>query len=376
MTDPRRSVVLVAHGAEWGGTERHVADLAAGLRAEGTEVHVVLSADGPVARRFRDREIATAIVSRTANLPSYLLRMTGALRRLRPRLVHLHSGRWPALAARSAGVPCVLETRHGLERDSPGDRRKPSLLEEFRGDVSSRWIDGTIAVCRSDAREIRLAGGRAKVYCVPNGVVPPPADPRPQPARGAEGAEAGALRLGFLGRLTRQKGLEFLFKALAREGRPWRLEIAGTGEGEAPLRGLAARLGLTDRVDFLGFVDEPGRVFASWDLVVIPSLWEGLPYAALEALAAGRPLLATRVGGMGELIREGEWGWLAAPGDATSLRDAFSRVPWDPLRLARMGQRGRRHLAEYYTADRMLKRVLSVYEDACRPLSRNHRGIG
>jgi glycosyltransferase involved in cell wall biosynthesis len=352
-------VLLVANGAQWGGTERHVFDLSRGLLKRDVPVRVVLGWERFAAERFGETRIPVDIVPRERNPVSFLMRMTRYLRERAPQLVHLHGGSLPSLAASRAGIPIVLETRHGLGR--PESQRRRGGLLALREQAAARCLNGTIAVCRRDRETFSRIGGQS-VYCVPNGIRLD--DYAAQPFSATDGGDNGdgtEIRMGFVGRLTSQKGLSFLLRALAAEKRPFRLDVAGSGPLEGQLRREARSLALSERVCFHGVVEEVVQYIRGWDLLVLPSIWEGCPYSVLESLACGRPVLGTRVGGMEELISDGRSGWLADPEDVASLSHALSRIPWDRGELCRMGKVGRAHVEEEHTLDRMVDRILKVY---------------
>ncbi|MBU1699992.1 MAG: glycosyltransferase family 4 protein [Candidatus Eisenbacteria bacterium] len=361
--------IQIAHGADWGGTERHLLDLSTNLLQRGYPVKIILSHEGVTAVRVREQKIPLEIIRRSRIPLDYLFRLRETLRRLPPSLVHVHSGRLPALAARAAGVSAVVETRHGL-----GSRRAgadpPDSREGIREIVGGSWIDAIITVCRTDRDYLAAFRGEKanRVFHIPNGVA---RDEFPlkrclsKPVC-SPGNERAPLCIGYLGRLSEEKGLLHLLQALSEHSRPFHLEIAGTGPLEKELRAVTQSLDLTSRVRFIGFLDSIGRYISGWDLVALPSIWEGLPYAALEALGWGRPLLATRVGGLPDLIREGEWGWLAAPGDASSLGRALARIPWDRNHLRKMGEKGRQYLSLHFSLDQMVDRILDIYKEVMR----------
>ncbi|MBD3334205.1 MAG: glycosyltransferase [Candidatus Eisenbacteria bacterium] len=358
----RRTLALMANGASWGGTERHVLDLASGFAVRGLPVTVVLGYEGAAADRFRNAGLSVAVVPRRAGAVSFLRRLVRYLRATRPRLAHLHGGRMPSVACRAADVPVVVETRHGIGYPVASPFRIPAS-ERLRELLTGRFVDATITVCRRDAAFYeRVRGADRLIRAVPNGIrVPESQGPEDSGALPEPGDSS--IRLGFVGRLAAQKGLPGFLRALAQVRTDFQLELAGEGPDEPELRRLARKLDLADRVRFAGFVSEMKSSMLRWDVVVLPSVWEGLPYAALEALALGRPVLATAVGGLPELIREGEWGWLAEPGSIPAMTAALRRIPKDREQLREMGRRGRRHVIRNHDLDEMVTGVLGVYDE-------------
>jgi glycosyltransferase involved in cell wall biosynthesis len=313
-------VALVLDGAGWAGTERHVAGLLGGLARGGWTVHLITSETGPLLDRATGLE-QTHVIPRTGSV-AYVRALSDLLRRLRPDVLHSHSGRLACLAARLAGVPAVIETRHGLpERLRPLYRRWP-LVRRWEGQ-KCRLAHRTLTVCRADADWLEREAGLppSRIRTVMNGLdlleesgaVRAEQEARRR-IRREWGLPGDARVLGLVGRLASQKAPGRALELLAglRECGPsepaagpgpetWCV-ICGDGPLGPPMLESARKLGLVDRVRLLGPQPRAALLMPALDLVVIPSLWEGLPYVLLEAMAGGRPVLATPVGGVPELL--------------------------------------------------------------------------
>lgn len=170
----------------------------------------------------------------------------------------------------------------------------------------------------------------------------------------------------FAGRLVPQKGADILIEAaslLARAAaQPLHLILAGEGPLRAQLEHRAAALPAPVRVTFLGNRGDIPNLLMLADLVVLPSLWEGLPMFLLEAMAAGKAVLATGVGGVPEAIEHAVSGWLAPAGDPTALADAMTYLLADKNLRENLGENARRVFAERYTPERSIEKLLHVYE--------------
>ena len=166
--------------------------------------------------------------------------------------------------------------------------------------------------------------------------------------------------------LEERKGHRYLLEAagkLKRQGLSVTIRIAGDGLLRHSLQRDAVRLGLQDDVQFCGFVTDTAAFLADVDVFVMPSLFEGLGVAALEAMAAGRPVIATRVGGLAESIIDGVTGILVAPRDAEALAGAIAKLAAQPELAAEMGQHGRARVLEHFTlAKTALKNEAFYYE--------------
>ena len=319
-----------------GGIERHIGILACALRERGFAVDVVRYAeygDQPWLRQLAAEGIS---VRSLAGTPSALL---AALRKERPALLHTHgykAGILGRISARLLGVPCV-STFHAGERGL-------FPLWVYQGvDNWTSFLAQRIAVTPSIAQGLPFGA-----TVIANFVAAGPARHDPPPRR-----------VAFVGRLSPEKGPD-LFCALARLG-PSTLLYDCYGEGPM-LPTLAAQYG--DVVQFHGFTPSE-RIWPQVGLLVMPSRAEGLPLAALEALAAGVPVAASRVGGLPDLIRADETGWLFDVEDTPAAADAvaaWSRL--EPSQLLEMGWRCRSDVVDRYGIARQLPKVLGVYADA------------
>jgi glycosyltransferase involved in cell wall biosynthesis len=180
------------------------------------------------------------------------------------------------------------------------------------------------------------------------------------------GARHGDLVILSMARLAPDKGLEYLIEAatvLPATGRPIRIVIAGDGPERDRLEQLAGRLGVTDRVVFLGFRQDVGALLAATDLVVLPSLREGLSIALLEAMAAGKPIIATSIGSQREVASRADMARLVRPADALALSQAIVSLAGDEALMASLGANARALYQSRYTENRMLQSYKRLYFD-------------
>jgi glycosyltransferase involved in cell wall biosynthesis len=298
---------------------RFVADVVGGLRALGVDATVLAPGD------YRDYGLAYgaglvhSVRRRPWRAPALVVSMVRAVRRAArdADLVHAHWLAGGAIAA-LAGVPFAV-TLHGSGTagrfsDLELARRRPRLVRAVL-----RRARTVICVSEALAEAARACGAR-DVRVIRNGVAIPE-----RVRREAEPAE-----VLFAGRLSPEKGIDELVAAT----RGMNLVVAGDG----PLRGLVP--------DALGFVphEELGRLYARAAVVVLPSHREGLPLTVLEAMAHGRPVVATAVGGIPELVEDGVTGLLVEPGDVAGLRGALERLLADPVLRRRLGREARRRV--------------------------------
>jgi glycosyltransferase involved in cell wall biosynthesis len=212
-------------------------------------------------------------------------------------------------------------------------------------------------------RAIAWGADPGRVDVVPNTAPEPPAESR---ARLRERLRLDGLVLAFAGRLTAQKGLDVLLRAVAAVD-DVRLVVAGEGEERGAVERLVRELRLDGRVDLLGARprEQALELLAAADAAVLASGWENLPHAVVEALAVGTPVIATRVGGVPEVVVEGENGLLVPPGDPDALAAAIRRFRDDRLLRDALTARAAPSV-ERYSAEAVLGQLERVLEDAAR----------
>jgi glycosyltransferase involved in cell wall biosynthesis len=175
----------------------------------------------------------------------------------------------------------------------------------------------------------------------------------------------GQLLVGWVGRLTAIKQPLDAVRTLARlrsEGVDAVLAVAGDGEERGATEALARELGVLTDVRFLGYVKDLAGLYAAVDALLLTSLNEGTPVAAIEALAAERPVVATRVGGVPAVVGDGEDGFLAASGDVDGLAHGLAELARDPGLRERLGRHGAERMRERYSAGRMVDEIDALYE--------------
>lgn len=179
--------------------------------------------------------------------------------------------------------------------------------------------------------------------------------------------QTGILHLVYLGRIIENKGIFEIVEALAvltEQGRKMRLSIAGNGPNEERLRIKVSALGLDEQVDFMGsvFDAEKNRLWCAGHVFVFPTYHEGLPYALLEAMAAGAVPITTRVGAIPDVMQDGIHGLFVEPKNIADLVSAIARLDDDRVSLARMAKAGQQRILEYYTVARLANDFTRIYE--------------
>jgi glycosyltransferase involved in cell wall biosynthesis len=305
--------------------------------------------------------------------PGALARGLSLLRELEPRVAHfvLSGPRRCAelvLAAALLRVPRRIATFQ-LVTPVPHFGWLAGALRMLNRRAQFRTLHRGVAVSRGNARLLVEQYGfpASRLALIPNAVdiarfAPRPPDPA---TRAAWGVPAGAPLIGVVGRLGPQKGHRVLLQALPRVWERYpstHVALIGAGELDAELRALAAQVDNRGRVHFAGRQDDVPAALAALDLFVLPSLYEGLPFAVLEAMAAGRALVATAVDGTAEVIDPERSGVLVPPGLPGPLADAIIRLLGDPALRERLGQAARAEVAARFDQRQMLERTYALYE--------------
>ena len=299
------------------------------------------------------------------HLPSHLGRLARLLRSEGVSVVHAHmhdAALWGRVAGRLAGVPVMITTEHGKELWK--GKLRVALDHHL-----SRWTARHSGVSR-DGMELRRQRERlpqGKMTLIPNGVRIPPAafdSAGRERLRNEFGLPMNAPVLGTVGRIVAAKGYEYLLEALVivRRAYPDARWIAiGDGDQRADLSDRACVAGLSDAVVWAGRRSDIDDLLCAMDVWVMSSVREGLPVALLEAMAVGRPIVATDVGGIPEAVRDGREGLIVPAGDPGALARAIGRLLGDPAEGQRLGRAARARAESDYSIATVAGRIERVY---------------
>ena len=359
--------LLLCQNLNVGGAEEVLLGESTSLGSQGIEAGVVaLTRRGPVADEIAGAGTPVHHVPGNPGPrdPAAFLRLVRLLRRERPDVVHTYlivAGLYGRLAAFAAGVPVVLAAEQNVYARKP---RRHALMERALTARTYRIV----ACCRTVGEYYRRQTGvpAGKIDVIYNAVRfgRLPSDEDRAPARARLGLPDEALVIGTLGRLTEQKGQRTLLQAGARlAARRPRLVVFLAGQG--PLRpALAAEaewLGISEHVRFLGVRRDRDTLFAAMDLFVLPSRWEGLSLALVEAMGAARPVVATRVGGNPEVVTDGETGLLVPPDDPAALADALDGLLADTDRRQGLGRRAADDARHRFAIEEHVSQLARLY---------------
>jgi glycosyltransferase involved in cell wall biosynthesis len=384
VRDPVRVVRVIAR-LNMGGPALHVAYLTAGLRERGYETTLVAGslARGEDSMEHVTRELGIEVES----LPALhreiapwrdavaVVRLAGLIRRLRPQIVHTHTakagavGRLAAVLAGDARPPIVVHTFHGHVLRGYFDPVRSfgfRLLERQLAGLSTALVAVSPEV-RDEL--VRLGVAPADKFSVVRvGIeledrVAGEANGRVQTRR-LMGIPPERFTVGWIGRMTAVKRTDdvlLAFRALRERGVEATLCMVGDGPDRGEVERRAHDLGIMRDTLFLGYQEDVAPFYAAFDAMVLASGNEGTPVSAIEALAAGRPVVATRVGGVPDVVRDGEDGFLVETGAVDDIAEALGRLAADPSLRRRLGEAGRARVLPRYSVDRLIDDVDRLY---------------
>ncbi|MEI8233445.1 MAG: glycosyltransferase family 4 protein [Verrucomicrobiota bacterium] len=365
-------VALFTDADVFAGTERHLADLAWGLKQCGVDVCVACPPHSPVARLSASNGIRTLAIEKSGSADwRGVATMARRLRSGELDLVHAHNGRTALLAAIAKTMASrgrLVFTQHFL---APAHLARTGL----RGGVSrlahrrvARACDRILAISEAvrDAMVEQDGGVAEKIVVVPNGIREPDASSLLPAAsvRARLGIGADRFLLVCVARLEPEKDLGSLIAAMeivaARLPGAF-CTIAGEGSQNALLQAEIARRGLSKSVALLGFQEDTASLVHAADLFVLPSPAEPFGLAILEAMALGKPVVATRAGGPLEIVQDAVTGLLCTPRAPAALAEDILRLAGDPCLAAHMGACGKNRFLEAFTVERMVRSTLAAY---------------
>ena len=367
-----RVVEVLATGTN-GGAQEHVFGLLTRIDASRYDVHVVSLSQGSSVRKLERHGIAVTVIDEPDDAIA-----TGALAALlgdlRPEIVHNHMYRAELVGTRAAIAlgevgrvrPYVVSTVHSSRVRAEEDRQQLRIL--------TPRMDRLIAVSRSIVEKLRHEGrDTAPISLIHNGVDLERYDHQGPccTLREEYGLPAEGPIVGVVARLEPEKGHPTLLEAwtsVAAAVPDATLMIVGEGSRRAALEAMAAELGVADRVVFTGRRDDVPAVTAALDVAVLPSYREALGLTVLEAMALSRPVVASEVGGIPEMIEDGRTGLLVPPRDPDALAAAIIRLLRDHPLADTLGRNGHDMVHERFCIELMVRAVEAIYDDGARTL--------
>ena len=357
MLKDKIKIIHIITSLNIGGAEKLLLDLTQNIGREKYEVKVATVIKGGVlVSEFEKAGIEVKIFKKKGKLGMGVIwKIFRYLRREKPQIVHTHlfgGDTWGRIAAILARVPIIISTEHNTNIDEGISKR---IVKKFLSFFTAKIIAVSEAVKKYSIQKDHISGKEMEVIL--NGV-------QMNKFLSISQKEFGDPPIiGIVGRLEEQKGHKYLFEALnLLKVIPWTLWIIGEGSKKAELERLAKNLDLRERVMFLGARDNISEILDKIDIFVLPSLWEGLGIAVIEAAAAGKPIVASRVGGIPEIIENERTGVLVESKNVKSLADGLERVLLGEGEALLMGRSARDYVKEKFDIKRMVKEYEKLYE--------------
>jgi len=349
--------------SNFGGAQRYVFDLAKTAKTAGHEVAVMCGGDGTLVKKLEAEHIRVIRIpgfGRDIDLVGDASRLWFIVKTIwqeKPDVFHINSSKMGGagvFVGRLLGIKRIIFTGHGWAFKEERSMWQKVLIKFFS------WLivigaHKTICVSEQTKRDIaHWPFISYKLVVIHNGLEPFDLMPR----------QVGGFTIGTIAELHKIKGLDVLFHAWAEfiKKRPQaKLSILGDGEERENLGALARKLEITDSVSFKGYVENARAHLLEFDIFVLPSRSENLPYAILEAGFAGLPVIATRVGGIPEVITTGESGILVEPGNAHEILSSLLLLADDSMLRSRLGNNIKQKVMKDFSIQKMATKTLNSY---------------
>ena len=352
MDNPKPLAVLEAiTPSRIGGAEVYVAQICEKLAHLGAHVDLFCPSGRPFVD-YADRRGIGSVNWKTHGKfdPITVLRLARLIKKNRIDVIHTHlstASLLGAFAAKLAGVPSVAHV-HGM--NSATCFKHSGLViavsEAVKKHLCAQGLDGS------------------KIRVLHNGIDLTRFQPISKTeARSCLSYDSDAQIFGVFGRLSPEKGQKFAIEAMSIVIKDYpnaRLILAGDGKDRADLESFAQTLGIAENVHFEGFIADPSRMMSACDAVIVPSIKEGFGLAAVEAMALGRPVVATDAGGLPEIIVNGETGFIVPTRDPQAIADLIKHLLEDKALAESMGKRGRERAEDCFDLDKQMKLLLSI----------------
>ncbi len=351
-------VLIVDLSKNFGGADVRVEQIARGLSAK-FDISIAVIEGSQTHHRLKALGVRLWLLPRSRKDPRLVLDLIHLMNRVQPHVVDAHNPQsllWGLLAARAANVPIRVATFHSIFEVSEKRRFGRQLYNGLN------WLSdktSTHIVSVSDSVTDFLVGrgiSKRRIETIPNGVTV-------SDGRSATGEER--FQIVAVGRLVPVKGIDTLLRALAELGNdvpPFECQIVGDGSEKEALKALSTELKLGKQVQFVGYRTDPRTFIEKSHVLVMPSYTEGLPFSALEAAAAGVPIIASRVGGLEAYFGPEGAALLVPPGDPLALAGAIRECMLNTEVRAEIAARGRAMVERRFSLEAMLSATARIYE--------------
>lgn len=372
----KTKICYVVTKGVWGGAQKYVYTLATTLPKDKFDVLVIMGEGGILKNKLHEKGIRTFELSdlkRDLSLKNEFWSSSELLKivwREAPQVLHLNSPKASGFGA-VAGILCrtpkVIQTIHGWSFNEDRNFISKSLIYFFSW-ITTLMCDKTIVIAEKEKKQA-LAMAKvttSKITLIKNGLEDIKFINRTIVReallhRAHLGKQSKKLWLGTICELHRNKGLEYAIKALAKMKEPFIYFIVGEGEERNNLQNLIQEYGLQNKVFLLGAIEDAKIYLKAFDVFILSSVKEGLPYTILEAGLAGLPVVASHTGGIPEIIDDGENGILTRVGDSNQITKALEYFISHPEKQKEFGLKLQQKVKEGFSVDEMLKKTIKLY---------------
>ena len=366
-----QKIVHIAKVTGVHGMEKHLLTLLPWLNKQPHEIVFLILIDPqhPVADYFeslKQEGIATHPVAIHHDLdPFCFLAVVKYLKQIKPVLVHthlMHGDLYGIAAARCAGINAIISSKHN---DDAFRLRQPLKIINY---VLNRNTSKIITISNWIARFTQNAEGAAReiIRTIYYGIEPAQTSSDRNALRASLNMGSEDIVVGIVARLVEQKGHRYLIDGFAKavmENQKLRLLIVGSGELEGELKKRIKRENLQEKVIFSGYRSDTVDLLNAIDIFAHPSLWEGFGLSVLEAMNMGKPVVATNVSALPELVEDTVTGLLVPPRDTAALADALLKLAANPSLRQQMGASGQQRCRSFFSVDRMVQETRSLYAE-------------
>jgi len=361
-------ILCTLNQARVAGTEKHLLIILKNLNRDLFEPAVLCFSDGPLIELLREQGIKAWALQRERFLDYSTAKKTYRLiKENKFDLLHSHCGQFACIIAKLAGVPYLIETRHGLYLNFD-QLDKVNFLRSLINKNKAKFVDMTITVNKIDKKILseKFGAPENKIREVANGLDLEEIKSLKIAAQIKNELQIapGCNIVGTVARFTEQKGLKYFVEAakLIKEQIPnCKFIIVGDGELKNSLIKFAQNIGIYQEIIFTGYRVDAVSILSIFDIFVLPSLWEGMPYTILEAMALKKPVVATNVFGNSEIVLNGKTGNLVSPRDSFAISKAVIALLKNKEKAKKMGENGFHRIKTDFSGKKMTEKIEHIY---------------
>ena len=373
----KKKIVHIAKVTGIHGMENHLLTLLPRLNSPAYEINFLILTDPrhPVAD-YRALLAQRGVITHTSTIrhdidPACFVRLVQYLRDVRPALVHthlMHGDVYGIPAAKLAGIPCIISSKHNDDAFRQHGFLRLVNYALNRNITRAITISEWIRTFTHTVERVPLDMLQTIYY----GIEPPQPATERAVVRTKLGIGRDEIVLGIIARLVAQKGHRYLIEAFTKalqQNQNLRLLIVGSGELENDLKARVQKSGLEKAVLFTGYRSDTADLLNAIDIFIHPSLWEGFGLSVLEAMAMGKPVIATRVSALPELIEDTVSGFLVEPKDPDALAAMITLLAGSLVLQKQIGEQARQRCREQFSVERMVEATRELYGDVLASLS-------